>query len=159
MFDKLFNGPAALDLTALMIEKTFPLPTVSADELLALLKQDKPVVLFDTRTREEYERSHLENAENVDPDMRAETFMQTYGDRIPDRTVVFYCSVGQRSSEFLQRVLESCRTAGARECYNLRGGIFRWYNEGLPVFDSRGETHDIHGYNPLWSMMVERRSK
>ena len=159
MFDKLFNGTAALDLTASMIEKNFPLPTISTEELRAMLRNGRPIGLFDIRTREEYDTSHLETAENIDPGMEAETFVQAYGDRMQNRTVVFYCSVGQRSSEFLQRVLDPCRTTGTRECYNLRGGIFRWYNNGFPVFDKEGETHEIHGYNLLWSMMVERRDK
>ncbi|NTV99093.1 MAG: rhodanese-like domain-containing protein, partial [Chlorobiaceae bacterium] len=73
------------------------------------------------------------------------------------RDIVFYCSVGQRSSELLARLESVCVKSGAKSCRNLRGGIFRWYNEGKPVVDAGGMTDDIHGYDPIWGMMLERR--
>ena len=93
------------------------------------------------------------------PQTATDDFIRENGEMIRGKTAVFYCSVGQRSSDFLNRVYKACKTAGAKECHNLRGGIFRWYNEGRPVVNGNGETDDIHGYNPLWGMMIEKRSK
>ncbi|ASQ91218.1 sulfurtransferase [Prosthecochloris sp. GSB1] len=159
MFGNLFSGAGALEATAAMIERTWPLPTVTARELSAMLLKKTPVMLFDVRTREEYERSHIAEAELLEPGTGPDEFMRDYGGRVRGVTLVFYCSVGQRSSEMLARIRDRCLASGAVECYNLRGGIFRWYNEGFPVFDTKGETPDIHGYNALWGMMIEKRKK
>lgn len=159
MFDSILNRFGALDATESMIEKNYPVPLVSSRELSAMLQTGKEIALFDTRTHEEYQKSHLPEAVLVTPQTTTDDFIREYGDSIRGKTVVFYCSVGQRSSDFLNRVYKACKTAGAKECYNLRGGIFRWYNDGHPVVNENGETDDIHGYNPLWSMMIEKRSK
>jgi hypothetical protein len=49
------------------------------------------------------------------------------------------------------------RPRSSKSSRNLRGGIFRWYNEGKPVVDASGMTDDIHKFDPIWGMMVERR--
>ncbi len=159
MFGNIFNTSSALDATESMIEKNYPVPLVSAEKLSAMLQKEKNIALFDTRTREEYQKSHISGAVLVTPQTKTDDFIREYGGLIREKTVVFYCSVGQRSSDFLNRVYKACMAAGAKECYNLRGGIFRWYNEGNPVVNGNGETDDIHGYNPLWGMMIEKRAK
>ena len=157
MFGNIFNASGALDATESMIEKTYPVPLVSAEELSAMLQKKKNIVLFDTRTSEEYEKSHIAGGMLLPPQTSTDNFIKKYGEQIREKTVVFYCSVGQRSSEFLNRVQKACREAGAEECYNLRGGIFGWYNRGHPVVNADGETDDIHGYNALWGMMIKNR--
>ncbi|MCG8343127.1 MAG: rhodanese-like domain-containing protein [Chlorobiales bacterium] len=159
MSDNILNRSGALDATESMIEKNYPVPLVSAKELSAMLQKRENIVLFDTRTQEEYEKSHISGALLLPPQTPADDFIREHGEMMRKRTAVFYCSVGQRSSDFLNRVYKACKAAGAKECYNLRGGIFRWYNEGHPVVNGTGETDDIHGYNPLWGMMIEKRAK
>lgn len=159
MSDNILNRSGALDATESMIEKNYPVPLVSAKELSAMLQKRENIVLFDTRTQEEYEKSHISGALLLLPQTPADDFIREHGEMMRERTAVFYCSVGQRSSDFLNRVYKACKAAGAKECYNLRGGIFRWYNEGHPVVNGTGETDDIHGYNPLWGMMIEKRAK
>ena len=159
MSDNILNRSGALDATESMIEKNYPVPLVSAKELSAMLQKRENIVLFDTRTQEEYEKSHISGALLLPPQTPADDFIREHGEMMRERTAVFYCSVGQRSSDFLNRVYKACKAAGAKECYNLRGGIFRWYNEGHPVVNGTGETDDIHGYNPLWGMMIEKRAK
>lgn len=159
MSGNILTKSGALDATESMIEKSYPVPLVSAEELLKMLQKEQNILFFDTRTPEEYEKSHIAGAVLVPPQTPVDDFIREHGKLIREKTAVFYCSVGQRSSDFLNRVYKACKTAGAKECYNLRGGIFRWYNEGLPVVNGNGETDDIHGYNPLWGMMIEKRKK
>ena len=147
----------ALDVMENLIDRSFKLPVVTAGELSEMLEKGEQPVLFDTRTKEEYDKSHIENALRVDPHTSSEDFLSRHTQQIRGKTVVFYCSVGQRSSDFLNRVHQACKDAGAIDCYNLRGGIFRWYNEGYPVVNDKGETDDIHRYNSLWGMMIEKR--
>jgi rhodanese-related sulfurtransferase len=153
----MFGPDWLLNAAIMMIERTHRVENLAADELAAMLAGQEPPLLFDVRTAGEYEKSRISTALRLDPDTGPDDFAARYGSLLAGRNLVFYCSVGQRSSELLERVESVCGNAGAKSCRNLRGGIFRWYNEGRPVVDASGETDDIDTYDPLWAMMVERR--
>ena len=153
----MFGSDWLLDATIMMIERTHRVENLATDELAAMLAGAEPPLLFDVRTAGEYEKSRIATAVRVDPDTGLDDFAARYAALLAGRDLVLYCSVGQRSSELLKRVESVCGKAGAKSCRNLRGGIFRWYNEGRPVVDASGETDDIDTYDPLWAMMVERR--
>ena len=146
-----------LDAAIMMIERTHRVENLTTDELAALLDGPEPPLLFDIRTAGEYEKSRIATAVRVDPDTGPDEFAACCAYLMAGCDIVFYCSVGQRSSELLERMESVCVNAGAKSCRNRRGGIFRWYNEGRPVVDASGETDDIDTYDPLWAMMVERR--
>ena len=61
-------------------------------------KPDGPV-LFDVRETEEFAVSRLADAKQVDPDIANAAFMQRHGASLRGKTVIFYCSVGVRSSQ------------------------------------------------------------
>jgi rhodanese-related sulfurtransferase len=153
----MFGPDWLLDAAIMMIERTHRAVNLETDELAAMLAGPEPPLLFDIRTAEEYEKSHIATAVRLDPDTGADDFSARYGSLLAEREIVFYCSVGQRSSELLDRVESVCVKARAKSSRNLRGGIFRWYNEGKPVVDASGLTNDIHEFDPIWGMMVERR--
>ena len=146
-----------LDAAIMMIEHTHRVENLATDELAAMLAEPEPPLLFDIRTANEYEKSRIATAVRLDPDTGLDDFAARYTALVTGRDLVFYCSIGQRSSELLARVESVCEKAGAKSCRNLRGGIFRWYNEGKPVVDASGITDDIHGYDPVWAVMVKRR--
>ena len=146
-----------LDAAIMMIERTHRVENLTTDELAAMLVGAEPPLLFDIRTAADFEKSRIATAVRLDPDTAPDDFAARYAALVAERDLVFYCSIGQRSTELLERVESVCRTAGAKSCRNLRGGIFRWYNEGKPVVDASGMTNDIHGYDPVWAVMVERR--
>lgn len=159
----LFRHPQDTTLSAIeaLVARTHPVPTIDHNELQQKLaqKSTQPVVLFDIRSAEEYATGHLPGAIRVDSDMPAHQFVTSYADSFRGRQAVFYCSVGSRSSIFIERVDSLARQAGARELENLRGGIFRWYNEGLPVFDAKGPTDRVHPYHAFWGrLLIQRRS-
>ena len=153
----MFGPDWLLDAAIMMIERTHRAENLATDELAAMLAGPEPPLLFDVRTAEEYSKSRIATAVRLDPDTGADAFAARYTGLLAGRDLVFYCSIGQRSSELLERVESACKNAGAKSCRNLRGGIFRWYNEGKPVVDASGRTNDIHGYDPIWAVMVERR--
>jgi rhodanese-related sulfurtransferase len=153
----MFGPDWLLDAAIMVIERTHRVENIAADELAAKLAGPAPPLLFDIRTAPEYARSHILTAVRLDPAASADIFAARHGPFLAGRDIVFYCSVGQRSSELLARLEGVCGRAGAKSCRNLRGGIFRWYNEGKPVVDAGGVTDDIDGYDPIWGMMVERR--
>ena len=153
----MFGSDWLLDATIMMIERTHRVENLATDELAAMLAGPEPPLLFDVRNVEEYEKSRISNALRLDPATGPDDFVARYATLVTGRDLVFYCSIGQRSTELLKRVEGACKKAKAKSCRNLRGGIFRWYNEGKPVMDALGMTDDIHGYDPIWAVMVERR--
>ncbi len=153
----MFGSDRLLEGAIMMIERTHRVENLATDELAVMLAGPEQPFLFDIRTAEEYEKSRIATAVRLNPDSCPDEFTARYGALVAGRDLVFYCSVGQRSSDLLQRVESGCGKVRAKSCRNLRGGIFRWYNEGRPVVNESGETDDIHMYDPVWGMMVERR--
>ncbi|MBF0585722.1 rhodanese-like domain-containing protein [Prosthecochloris sp. N3] len=157
MMNNLFPFADPLALTETMIERSWPWPSVTVDELAGMLEQQESPLLFDVREREEFDVSRIRDARHLEPSSTAREFMERHGGNLRERHAVFYCSVGQRSSEFIDRVHRLCQEAGSLSCSNLKGGIFRWYNTGYPVVNTGGVTDDIHEYNALWGIMVRKR--
>ena len=143
------------------VAKEHPVPAISPERLDRLFSSDsmQKYVIFDVREQNEYEMSHLQNAVRVDPDLDAALFAKKYGKTIAQKHLVFYCSVGYRSSIFIEKVDTLARKIGAMSLANLTGGIFRWYNENLPVFDANGETNEVHPYNALWGKLLVKERK
>lgn len=115
----------------------------------------KPILLFDVRTAEEYAVSHLEGAILVDPDISAAAFTANYADRTQGHDQVFYCSAGYRSSQLAERILQSNPKLDQDQVYNLEGGIFRWFNEGRPVYNQQGSVDDVHPYSDRFRSMID----
>ena len=57
-----------------------------------------------------------------------------------------YSSVGYRGA----RVETWLKRQGYTNVENLEGGIFRWANEGRPVFRQGAPTQEVHPYQPRW---------
>ena len=71
------------------------------------------------------------------------------------KTVVFYCSVGVRSSSKASELEAIIKRAGAVASYNLTGGLFYWHNQSLPVVqDKDTATQYIHPYNDYWGQLI-----
>lgn len=130
-----------------MYKKTVPLVSV------AELKKMPDVVLLDTRSKAEYDVSHLPNARWVGYD----EFELKQVQAIPKTAnVVTYCSVGYRS----ERVGEKLLAAGYQRVHNLYGSLFEWVNQGNPVVDKDGKpTPRVHAYSRLWGVWLNRGEK
>ena len=113
------------------------------------------VVVFDVREAGEFAVSHLEGAILLSPETTPEEFAARFGDKIQGKEVVFYCSVGRRSSIMAERL------ANVTKGYNLVGGIFQWHNEDRPAFMStptgEAQTPYVHPYNAFWARYVSNR--
>lgn len=143
------------------ISKKFPVSHISTEALASILTKDelaKHYILIDTRPLEEYQTSHLRDAIRVDPDLKVEQFIEKFGEKIKNKHCVFYCSVGYRSAAFISRVSQAAQESGALTCANLRGGLFRWYNEKRPVYQGEKETDEIHPYDSYWGQFVIPRA-
>ncbi len=96
-----------------LYKKTVPIVTVAA------LKKTPDVVLLDTRSKEEYDVSHLPNARWVGYD---DFDLKRVADIPKGANVVTYCSVGVRSERIGWKVM----AAGYQYVYNLYGSLFDW---------------------------------
>jgi rhodanese-related sulfurtransferase len=127
-------------------------PLVYAEELIAEIGH-KSNVLLDTRSRKEYETSHIRGAKFVD----YESFKASYVQELDkDTDIVVYCAVGYRS----ERIGEDLLKMGFTNVRNLYGGIFDWVNQGNNVVNLSGnKTDSVHTYNRDWSRWLTRGVK
>ena len=106
--------------------------------------------LLDVRERREFEVSHLPRAHHVDPDAPTAVVQQR-----TDLPIVTYCSVGYRSGAFAERL----RGAGFTNVVNLEGSIFRWANEGRPLFRGATPVNEVHPYNRTWGFLLKKKHR
>jgi rhodanese-related sulfurtransferase len=134
-----------------MIASDFPdVATVSTDSLAERLSDDSAPrpVLLDARSPEEYAVSHLPGAHRVDPAADAHPSLDTLA---ADTPLVVYCSVGYRSAG----VAQALRDQGFTNVANLKGSIFRWANEGRPVYrDDDRRVAAVHPYDATWGRLL-----
>ena len=126
-------------------------PYISAEEL----KNSTDVILLDTRKKEEFEVSHLENAHWAG---FQEFDVKKVQEEIPDTKmpIVVYCSVGVRS----EKIGEKLQKAGYTNIKNLYGGIFRWKNQGYQVVDSVNRpTEKVHAFSKQWGELLTKGDK
>lgn len=130
---------------------TESVPYIYVEQLKVI---EKPLLL-DTRKKEEFAVSHLENAVWVG---HKEFVLDSVVPQLKDKNqeIVVYCSIGVRSENIGEKLLK----AGYTNVRNLYGGIFEWKNKGYPVFDSEGnETENVHAFNKQWGKLLKKGEK
>lgn len=135
------------------IRHDFPdVKRITTTELAAWLENlGRPApLLLDVRTQAEYDVSHLQNADHVEPDAPASAVPQP-----KDRPIVTYCSVGYRSGAFAEKL----HAAGFSNVVNLEGSIFAWANEGRPVFRGGARVEKVHPYNRTWGLLLRKEHR
>lgn len=115
--------------------------------------QQKDSILFlDSRSREEFEVSHLKEAIWIG--YEAFDSLKVAG-IAQDKKIVVYCSVGARS----EKITEKLYDLGFTDVANLYGGIFEWVNAGYPVYKGTTPTDDVHAYNKIWGVWLKKGNK
>lgn len=130
-----------------LIRLRFPqVKPLSTDELARWLQSGKSLLLLDVRTPEEYQVSHLLNAQlaPAHPEELADI-------AIHETLIVTYCSVGYRSAKFAQKLQQS----GYKQVFNLEGSIFKWVNEGWLVYQNGTSIEQVHPYNQFWKWFLK----
>lgn len=113
------------------------------------------IIVFDVREKNEFDVSHLSQAIQVDPEIRNQSFLSNYKEQVAGKHIVFYCSVGQRSSILASRLKPALVEQGATKVYNLKGGIFQWRNEKRELIQDKNPTQFVHPFNPLWGLLLD----
>jgi rhodanese-related sulfurtransferase len=132
-----------------MIATDYPdVPSISTDSLAERLTKETRPLLLDARSPEEYAVSHLRGARRVAPSAEAYPALDTLAS---GRPIVVYCSVGYRSAG----VARTLRDQGFTNVANLKGSIFRWANEGRPVYRDGQRVSAVHPYDASWGTLLE----
>jgi rhodanese-related sulfurtransferase len=150
------GGPTTLQATIAEVARRWPqIGHVTPAQLATRIAEGR-VVLFDVRTPAEYAVSHLPGAIRVDADMRTSAFLERHGDGVKGKAVVFYCSVGRRSSGLAARVAPGLKARGATAVDDLAGGIFAWHGQRRTLVDANGATDFVHPYDSSWGRLLAR---
>lgn len=157
----LFSGcsPSAdrLDNIDRELQNSFPnIGHVTPAQLSQWTSAGKEVLLIDVREEDEFAVSHLEQSIRIDPQASASEVAAIIGDAT-GKDVIFYCSVGVRSSQLADRAKSELQRIGAGDIYNLSGGIFAWHNDERPLMSDAGETQMVHAYDRVWGKLVTRQ--
>jgi rhodanese-related sulfurtransferase len=102
------------------------IPGVQDIDPVELQKKATTVHLIDVRHPDEYtgELGHISGTKLIVLD----TLPQHIGDLPKDETIVFVCRSGGRSARATAFALEN----GFKSVYNMKGGMLRWNELGLP---------------------------
>ena len=135
-----------------MIARDFPqVAQIDVYRLAAWLHDPhrKPPMLRDVRSHPEYAVSHLHDARWIDTAAPVSKALAGVSRTEP---IVAYCSVGYRSSAYAQRLLKD----GFTNVRDLKGSIFQWANDRLPVYRDGRIVHHVHPYNHYWGRLLRR---
>lgn len=125
-------------------------PEVDATQAYQMLEQ---AVFIDTRSRGEYEVSHIQDAIWVGYDDFDVGRMASIN---KNTKIIAYCSVGARSEKITRQLLEM----GYADVSNLYGGVFEWVNQEQAVYKKTNvPTDEVHAYNKAWGVWLNKGHK
>jgi len=98
---------------------------IDADELKSWLDSEKDFYLLDVRSKDEFQRGHIQSATNIPV-----TDLQDRVSEVPkDQPIAAICSSGNRSGIGAKILLRN----GYKDVYNVAGGMTAWRKLGYPV--------------------------
>ena len=146
------DSTVSWSLTLKTIRAKFPtVAHISTDTLQSWLDespQRENLLLLDVREPEEYAVSHLQGAR---PAPSKDEALKALQGTPAGQRIVLYCSVGHRSSELAQFLMNK----GYTGIYNLEGSIFAWANEGRPVYRGKVRVKVVHPYDRNWGRLLK----
>ncbi len=146
--------PDDLETLAAQLEKRFAqVEHLSPQAVWALMQSDGGAVLIDVREQEEYAMSHLAGAIRVDSKGSPRQLGAVLAGARAGTPIIFYCSVGARSSAFAERAQSFLSAHGIRRSVNLRGGIFAWQRR-FPVENKEGPSREVHPFNNCYAHLI-----
>lgn len=135
-----------------LIRRQFPtVQSLTTQELAQWQNQKPQPLLLDARNAAEYQLSHIQQAQHIDPQQPDLSALP----KSPETAIVVYCSVGYRSAKVAAKLAQ----AGYKHVYNLEGSIFQWVNEGRPVFQDNKATTQVHPYDRRWGQLLKSKHR
>jgi rhodanese-related sulfurtransferase len=146
--------PLAFEVLQRRIAARFPEVKWISSQDLARWQDDAgqpQALILDARTQPEYAVSHLRGAILIDPYRPS---LRPVRETPPSGAIVVYSSAGYRGA----RVASWLSRAGYTSVVNLAGGLFKWANEGKPLFrDGDRPATLVHPYDQRWGLLLEGR--
>ena len=136
-----------------LVREAFPqVPRMTTERLAAMRADDstQDIILLDARSESEFNVSHLHGAALASNTRMALNVLEA---NKPEGLVVVYCSVGYRSSQLASEL----RRRGFENVVNLEGSLFRWANEGRPLYRGDKRVHEAHPYDEEWGRLLDKR--
>jgi len=146
-------------VTYLIARKFSGVESVSTDafrKCMDATNADSPLLIVDTRGKDEFALSRIKGAIHLPVDAKKEDVTDFLEENIKKGVptkVVCYCAVGYRSSIMVEKInkigLENVKA------FNLEGSIFKWANEDKPLEGSEF----VHPFSPMWGFFNLKSSK
>lgn len=96
---------------------------ITAEEMLAVLQSDAPIVVVDVRRSEEYAQGHLAGALLLPNENISDAPLLSLP--VKDAAIYLYCRTGVRSAQAAQKLVN----LGYTNVHNMLGGITAWQGE------------------------------
>ncbi len=112
--------------------------TSEAQRLIEKNENNSDFVIFDVRTKDEYNEAHIKGAINHDyysSDLKA--YLRTLD---KEKTYLVYCRTKNRSS----KAASMMKQMGFKHLYYINGGMSKWIREGRPVVKPGSEQDSFY---------------
>lgn len=139
-------------------------PQITTEQLSASAensKEEEKLLIVDARRLDEFQISHIPQAQHLwfrSTDKEIVDYLKRESESGKPLKVAAYCSVGYRSSILVDRInslSNSDPELSNVSAQNVQGSIFKWFNEGRPIVDSKGhETKFLHPYNRFFGLAI-----
>ncbi len=93
---------------------------VTIDEAKDIITEDSELFILDTRTQEEYDAGHIENAILIPYDQLEMNLDELKG--FEDKPILVYCRTGNRSSQAVKTLIDN----GFNKIYHMNQGYSKW---------------------------------
>ncbi|MEP6572180.1 MAG: rhodanese-like domain-containing protein [Gemmatimonadota bacterium] len=125
---------------------------MSPDELVTWMRDPTrtPPLWLDIRTAAEYDVSHIDGAIRLDPKQPDLAPLQNVSRHSP---VVLYSAAGIGATAMAQALGQ----ANFDTLIVMRGGLFRWVNEGHSVVKDHAPVSQVHPFNAKWGRLLKSR--
>ncbi|ENY71847.1 rhodanese-like domain-containing protein [Aeromonas diversa] len=117
----------ALALLCLFSPTLFAALPIDQQTLIGWQQKEKPPLLLDVRTAEEFAAGHIPGARNLSSAELNERMGELKG--FEQKPVVIYCRSGRRASEVITRL----EKAGFNQLYHLSGDWQGWVKGKRPI--------------------------
>ena len=123
-------------------------PYIDLEEAKAL-RADSEVFFLDTRSRKEFDVSHIPGAHFIGEGNITKDLIQSIAGAKAAMLIV-YCSIGVRSEKSGAQIQDLGYTVR-----NLYGGIFHWKNNQNPLVNNQQlSTDSIHAFSKRWGIYL-----
>ena len=122
----------------------FAVASVSATALASERRRGLPIILVDVRSDAEYQVGHLPGALRFEAARSTTELKSLLRGKVRGATVLFYCTLGQKSQAVAERIAPTLYDAGARSIAVLEQGIIGWANAQARMVDRHGDTRFVH---------------